>query len=56
MQNYTVVTDSGKGTAMTKLIYSMSVSLDGFIAGPGDEIDWGVTDDELFRFHTEGVR
>jgi dihydrofolate reductase len=41
---------------MRKLIYSMSVSLDGFIAGPGGEIDWSVPDDELFRFHTEQVR
>ena len=41
---------------MRKLIYSMSVSLDGFIAGSGGEIDWSVPDDELFRFHTEQVR
>jgi dihydrofolate reductase len=41
---------------MRKLIYSMSVSLDGFMAGPGGEIDWSVPDDELFRFHTEQVR
>jgi hypothetical protein len=25
---------------MRKPIYSMTVSLDGFIAGPGGEIDW----------------
>jgi hypothetical protein len=25
---------------MRKLIYSMGVSLDGFIAGPGGAIDW----------------
>ena len=41
---------------MRKLIYSMSVSLDGFIADPVGEIDWSVPDDELFRFHTEQVR
>jgi dihydrofolate reductase len=41
---------------MRKLIYSMTVSLDGFIAAPGDKIDWSVPDDELFRFHTEEVR
>jgi dihydrofolate reductase len=41
---------------MRKLIYSMGVSLDGFIAGPDGEIDWSVPDDELFRFHTEQVR
>jgi dihydrofolate reductase len=38
------------------LIYSMSVSLDGFIAGPDGEIDWGAPDEELHRFHNERVR
>jgi dihydrofolate reductase len=41
---------------MRKLIYSMSVSLDGFIAGPGGEIDWSAPDEELHRFHNERVR
>jgi dihydrofolate reductase len=41
---------------MPNLIFSMSLSLDGFIAAPGGEIDWSVPDDELFRFHTEEVR
>jgi dihydrofolate reductase len=36
---------------MRRLIYSMSVSLDGFIAGPQGEIDWGNPDEELHRFH-----
>jgi dihydrofolate reductase len=36
---------------MRKLIYSMGVSLDGFIAGPGGEIDWSAPDEELHRFH-----
>ena len=40
---------------MRKLIYSMSVSLDGFIAGPGGEIDWSVPDDDLFRFPHRGI-
>jgi dihydrofolate reductase len=39
-----------------KLIYSMSVSLDGFIAGPNGEIDWSVPDEELHRFHNARVR
>jgi dihydrofolate reductase len=34
-----------------QLIYSMGVSLDGFIAGPGGEIDWSAPDEELHRFH-----
>jgi dihydrofolate reductase len=41
---------------MRKLIYSMTVSLDGFIAGPGGEIDWSPPDEELHRFHNEQVR
>jgi len=38
---------------MRKLIYSMTVSLDGYIAGPDGSIDWSVPDEELFRFHTQ---
>jgi dihydrofolate reductase len=38
---------------MRTVIYSMSVSLDGFIAGPGDDIGWTAPDEELFRFHVE---
>jgi len=41
---------------MRSLIYSMSVSLDGFIAGPDGAIDWSVPDKELFRFHTQQVQ
>jgi dihydrofolate reductase len=32
------------------------VSLDGFIAGPGGEIDWSAPDEELHRFHNEQTR
>jgi dihydrofolate reductase len=41
---------------MRKLIYSMGVSLDGFTAGPGGEIDWSAPDEELLRFHNEQTR
>src|SRR5687767_15744003 len=41
---------------MGKLIYSMGVSLDGFIAGPAGEIDWSAPDEELHRFHNEQTR
>ena len=41
---------------MRKLIYSMSVSLDGFIAGPDGEIDWSPPDEELHRFHNQQTR
>jgi dihydrofolate reductase len=38
------------------LIYSMGVSLDGFIAGPDGEIDWSAPDEELHRFHNQQTR
>jgi dihydrofolate reductase len=41
---------------MRNVIYSMGVSLDGFIAGPGGEIDWSAPDEELHRFHNEQTR
>jgi dihydrofolate reductase len=41
---------------MRKLIYSMGVSLDGFIAGPAGEIDWSAPDEELHRFHNQQAR
>jgi dihydrofolate reductase len=42
--------------SMPNLIFSMGVSLDGFIAGPGGEFDWSAPDDELHRFHNEQTR
>jgi dihydrofolate reductase len=41
---------------MRQLIYSMGVSLDGFIAGPDGEIDWSAPDGELHRFHNQQAR
>ena len=41
---------------MPALIYSMSVSLDGRIAGPDGAIDWAAPDGELLRFHNEQAR
>jgi dihydrofolate reductase len=41
---------------MRKLIYSMGMSLDGFIAGPHGEIDWSAPDEELHRFHNQQAR
>jgi dihydrofolate reductase len=38
---------------MRKVIYSMGVSLDGFVAGPNGEIDWSAPDEELHRFHNQ---
>ncbi len=41
---------------MRKLIYSMGVSLDGFIAGRDGELDWSAPDEELHRFHNQQTR
>ena len=41
---------------MRRLIYSLTMSLDGFVADPGGEIDWSAPDEELHRFHNEQVR
>ena len=38
------------------VIYSMTVSLDGFIADTNGEIDWSVPDEELHRFHNQQVQ
>ncbi len=38
------------------LIYSMSVSVDGFIADREGDFGWSVPDEELFRFHLAQVR
>ena len=41
---------------MRTVIYSMSVSLDGFIAGPGGDIGWTAPDQEQFEFHVQQTR
>jgi dihydrofolate reductase len=41
---------------MCKLIYSMTVSLDGYISGPQGDFDWSAPDEELHRFHNDQVR
>jgi dihydrofolate reductase len=48
--------DADRGGLMRKLIYSMGVSLDGFIAGPNGGIDWSAPDEELHRFHNVQTR
>jgi dihydrofolate reductase len=55
-QRLTRETLIGGGDDVGRLIYSMSVSLDGFIAGPDGDIGWGAPDDELHRFHNARVR
>jgi dihydrofolate reductase len=41
---------------MRQLVYSMQVSLDGFIAGPAGGIDWAAPDEEVHRFHNQQAR
>ena len=41
---------------MGQVVFSMGVSLDGFIAGPDGEIDWTPPDEELFQFHIDQTR
>lgn len=41
---------------MRKVIYAMSVSLDGYIAGPDGSFDWAAPDEEVFRFWTDQTR
>ncbi|WP_339130425.1 dihydrofolate reductase family protein [Streptomyces sp. f51] len=41
---------------MRKLIYGMNLTLDGYIAAPGDDIGWSVPSDELFQFWSDQLR
>ena len=41
---------------MRRVIFSMTTSLDGYIAGPGGDLGWSAPDEELFLVHTERVR
>ena len=41
---------------MRSVIYSMGVSLDGYIVGPDGSFDWTPHDDEVFRSHIDEIR
>jgi dihydrofolate reductase len=41
---------------MRKLTYGMNVTLDGYIAAPGDDIGWSAPSDELFAWWTDRMR
>jgi dihydrofolate reductase len=41
---------------MRSVTYSMSVSLDGYIAGPDGTFDWPGFDEEIFRFWIDEIR
>jgi dihydrofolate reductase len=38
---------------MRKLIYGMNLTLDGYIAAPGDDIGWSVPADDVFQWWTD---
>ena len=40
---------------MRKLTFGMNLSLDGYIAAPGDDIGWSVPSDELFQWWSDRV-
>jgi dihydrofolate reductase len=41
---------------VAQVIYSTSISLDGFIAGPGDDLGWVLIDEELHRYFNDESR
>lgn len=41
---------------MRRLIYGMNLSLDGYIAAPGDDIGWSEPSDELFQWWLDQER
>ncbi|HEX5200218.1 MAG TPA: dihydrofolate reductase family protein [Actinoplanes sp.] len=40
---------------MRKLIFAMNLSLDGYVAAPGDDLSWSVPSDELFQWWSDRV-
>jgi dihydrofolate reductase len=40
---------------MRKLTFAMNMSLDGYIAAPGDDLGWSVPSDELFQWWSDRV-
>ena len=40
---------------MRKLAFGMNMSLDGYIAAPGDDLGWSVPSDELFQWWSDRV-
>ena len=40
---------------MRKLTFAMNLSVDGYIAAPGDDLGWSVPSDELFQWWSDRV-
>jgi dihydrofolate reductase len=51
----TPTTDARKADGMRKLTYGMSLSVDGYVAAPGDDLGWSVPSDELFQWWSDRV-
>src|SRR3954469_4755416 len=47
--------DSREADAVRKLTFAMNLSLDGYIAAPGDDLGWSVPSDELFQWWSDRV-
>ena len=41
---------------MRSVTYSLAVSLDGYVVGPDDSLDWSEPDEDVFRLATDEVR
>ena len=48
-------TDSRETHAMRKLTFGMNLTLDGYIAAPGDDLGWSEPSDELFQWWSDRV-
>ena len=48
--------DSREAGTMRKLIFGMNVTLDGYIAAPGDDLGWSGPSDELFQWWLDQER
>src|SRR5215212_2551845 len=48
-------TDSREAHATRKLIFGMNLSLDGYIAAPGEDLGWSAPSDELFQWWSDRV-
>src|SRR6266700_4649312 len=54
----TEASSSGEGDLMRRVVLQMGVSLDGFVAGPGGELDWGLPpeDQDVTAWKADSVR
>src|SRR6202046_1114248 len=48
-------TDSRETDAMRKLTFGMNLTVDGYIAAPGEDLGWSAPSDELFQWGSDRV-